>query len=606
MLRSLMCLIIVGAFLFTVSSCNKEDDPKVDSGTITGVITDANDEAVSDVTVTISAIGEDDVTVKSGNDGKFTVENVSLKTHSATFTKEGWLTVSITISASKFDENRVAVADISLVNASAKISGIVTDAKNEGAPLAGVAVSVGATGETTTGEDGSFEINSLIEDDYTVTFTKDGYVTIVRSVKFADFIDGEASVNVQMGSEELLRGLTASDLANAKKWYYNEYRGGRNADSYPHWDWACNYMPTLDFRGAWQEQNEGTTLQTRNSEDEQSNPADLDVFDSYVFGSKLIGADNKILSLRVRTHDADDASPVYFGVQVVDLSAAKPAAVKIGETRTYASGDYADFEFDLSEYIDKEVIVAVGIYRKETGDYRKQLVLRAIRFADQKVENWDWLPGEEVIEGWKLTKETVRSTTVNTKTSFTGISPINGNRDNYVDGYRSWIDVDHVGAEWFFAPLKKDPEPFGKEGFIIKTNGNTPVDMDVPEAYIYAKFAIAAGQNQLTLRTRNFQSGSAPDHYTYFKLTAIKDDGTVVHLAPTSAEADNVDEVIDGNGCWRFRHYKGDKNSPDDYASFEYDLSQFDGVNVALVFGVYQGVANTSENKLAFYSIDLN
>jgi hypothetical protein len=84
-----------------------------------------------------------------------------------------------------------------------------------------------------------------------------------------------------MGSEELLRGMTADDLTAAGKWYFNEYRGGRNADAYPHWDWACDYMSTLDFWGAWQEQNEGTTLQIRNNDEHRANPADLSVFDSY-------------------------------------------------------------------------------------------------------------------------------------------------------------------------------------------------------------------------------------------------------------------------------------------------------------------------------------
>jgi hypothetical protein len=127
-------------------------------------------------------------------------------------------------------------------------------------------------------------------------------------------------------------------------------------------------MCTLDFRGAWQEQNEGTTLQIRNSEAERTNPADLNVFDSFVYGSKKITADNKILSVRLRTHNADAGAPAHFGVQVVDLTAAQPIAVKVGENKTYGSGDYADFEFDLSAYVGKEVIVAIGIYRQATGN----------------------------------------------------------------------------------------------------------------------------------------------------------------------------------------------------------------------------------------------
>jgi hypothetical protein len=273
--------------------------------------------------------------------------------------------------------------------------------------------------------------------------------------------------------------------------------------------------------------------------------------------------------------------------------------VKIGENKTYGSGDYADFEFDLSAYVGKEVIIAIGIYRQSTGDYWKQLVLRAIRFAGQKVSNWDWLPGTEVITGWKLTHETVRSTMPHTKTSFTGLSPVSGSRDNYVDAYRAWRDVAHVGAEWHFVPLKKDPEVFPSEGYIIKTRNTPEISTIVPEAYIYAKFAISSGNDQLTFTTRNFGS-----NFTYFKLTAIKDDGTITHLSPasnTAQEASAADE-----GTWKFKHGDGGSGNPEGYASFVYDLSQFDGQNVTLVLGVYNGEANSGENKLVIHTIDLN
>lgn len=398
---------------------------------------------------------------------------------------------------------------------------------------------------------------------------------------------------------EILPNLTLANLANADKWYYNEYRGGRNGDAYPHWDWSTDYMCALDFQGAWDEQNEGTTLQIRNNIDQQSYPADLDNFDSFVYGSKKITADNKILSLRIRTHDADATAPAYFGVQVVDLSEATPIAVKIGETKTYGSSDYSDLDFDLSAYVGKEVIIAIGIYRAETGDYWKQLVLRAIRFADAKVEGTNWLPGTEVITDWHLTQEMVRSTMPQTKTSFTGISPVSGNRDNYKDAYRSWRTVNHVANEWTYVPLNKDPEVFPSEGYIIKTRGNTPVNTLVPESYLYAKFAVGSSNNKLTLKARTFGS-----NYTFFKLTAIKEDGTVTYMSPVSNTATEASAAEDG--CWKFKNDAGSPSAPDTYASFVYDLSQFNGTNVVLAFSVHKGEStNTDENKLGFYSINL-
>lgn len=596
-LRTLAYLALVGTSLLT--SCNDEDETvRIDTGTITGVVSDNAGQPVPDVSVVVSGVDEEDVTVTTASDGTYTVEKVSLKLHAVTFSKSGWLTLSKSVSAQDFGVEKRATVDVTLVNASAKIAGTVTDAKNGGAPLADVTITVGVAGTVQSGSDGTYAIENLVADNYTVTFTKANYVTITKQVAVADFAGGIATINVAMGSQEVLRGLSADDLSTADKWYYNEYRGGRNADAYPHWDWACDYMSTLDFWGAWQEQNEGTTLQIRNNDEHRTNPADLNTFDSYVYGSKMITNDNKILSLRLRTHNADATSPAHFGVQVVDLSAPEPVAVKIGENKTYGSGDYADFEFDLSNYVGKEVIIAIGIYRQSTGDYWKQLVLRAIRFADKKVVSWDWLPGTEVIAGWKLTQETVRSTMPHTKSSFTGISPVSGNRDNYVDAYRAWRDVAHVGAEWSFVPLKKDPEVFPSEGYIIKTRHTPEVSTTVPEAYMYAKFKIGAGSNQITFTTRNFGS-----NYTYFKLTAIQDDGTVTHLAPLSHTAQEASAAADG--CWKFKHGTGGANDPEGYASFVYDLSQFDGKDVTLAFGVYNGEPDSGENKLVFHTINL-
>lgn len=61
---------------------------------------------------------------------------------------------------------------------------------------------------------------------------------------------------------------------------------------------------------AWREQTKSTTLQIRNGRANQKNPVDLDVFDSYVYGSKpLITEDNKVMTLRMRTHNADSEVP---------------------------------------------------------------------------------------------------------------------------------------------------------------------------------------------------------------------------------------------------------------------------------------------------------
>lgn len=595
-LRTFVFAFLLGTIVSFASSCSDDDDSvKVDYGTVNGIVTDLQGNPVSGVDVTISDV---EGSVTSGADGKFSFPNVSMEKHAVSFTKQGYVTISATVLASSFDENKVASINIAMTDANAKIEGRILDGNNNGAPLAGVTVSVSAEHTATSDNEGKFVIEYLSTDDYTVTFAKAEYVSVTKSVKKTDFVEGVVTIgDVLMSGSEPLRGLSISDLQNADKWYYNEYRGG-NAGPAPHWDWSTNYMSTLNFWGNWEEQNEGTTLRIRNDGDEQKNPADLEVFDSYTYGSKLITEENKILSLRVRTHNADDASPAYFGVQVVDLSEAEPTAKKVGETKTYGSDQYADFDFDLSQYVGKEVVIAIGIYRKDTGDYWKQFVIYAIRFANQKVEGSGWLPGTEVVEGWKLTQEMVRSTMVHTKKSFTGISPVRDGHRQQI--YQSWRTVPHVGAEWSLMPLSKDSEITPSEGYLLKTRGgDAPVNTIVPESYFYSKYAIAEGCNKMTFKTRTFGG-----NYTYFKISAVEENGTVTHLNPESNTAQSA--VAADDGCWKFKHDGGGADKPNDYASFVYDLSQFNGKNVVLTFGVYKGELNNDENKLVFYNIDLN
>lgn len=169
----------------------------------------------------------------------------------------------------------------------------------------------------------------------------------------------------------------------------------------------------------------------------------------------------------------------------------------------------------------------------------------------------------------------------------------------YPAAYQAWRQVSHIASEWSFIPLKKDPEVFASEGYILKTRNTPEVNTEVPESYLYAKFAIASGNNQLTFSTRNYG-----DNFTYFKLTAIEDDGTITHIAPQTNTAQEALEAEDG--CWKFKHGDGAEGNPEGYAKFNYDLSQFNGSNVLLVIGVYNGEANTGENKLVFHNVNMN
>ena len=586
-----------------------------DIGTITGTITDI-ETGLPIEGVSIFTNGE---TVTSDASGLYVFENFERGDYTLEFSVEGYFPGTGSLTANIF-EDRIATLDMQLEPKSV-IEGIVTESGTNLA-IAGVTVSIGDK-ETITDVEGKYTFNGLDEEDYTLVFSKDGFFDETKTVNADDFQNKLVILNILMDANDgiLLGNLTADDLSLTRKWYYNVYKGGKSSEDGYHWYWPVNTLSISDYYGNFAEQNEGTTLRIRNDESDRMNPINLDKFDSFIFGSKEITEDNKILSLRVRTHNADAVAPAHFGVQVVDLSAVKPAAVKIGEIQTYGSSDYADFDFDLSNYIGKEVIVAIGIYRAETGDYYKQLVLRSVRFAHQAVMGIEWMPGTEVVEGWKLTKEMVNSTMVNPHTSFKGMRIENGSSSNYVDAYRAWRGTNHLGGEWTPVALYKEPDVFNSNGYTLKTSsGNSSMEnfdaSIVPHAYIYSKFAITSSAKRLTLKARNDKSGSRPDRETYFKLSVVKEDGSVTHIIPAKATINATDDKAiysttdrsggNINGCVRFSNIDGSLSEPEKYAVFEYDLSPFIGNNVVLVLGVYNVIPDTSENKIQIYSIDLD
>ena len=201
----------------------------------------------------------------------------------------------MTVQASSFKDGEVILNPILQIS-NASISGTVLDARNGGKPFEGVSVSAGGKTGITDSE-GKFLIENLIADEYIVRFTAEGVKSIDVKVMPYEFI-GDELVNaeipaVYMGGNELLPGLTAQDLQYADKWYYNEYRGGKgNGGGVV--DWSTVYMSTWKFVGAWENQNEGCTLQINNSGSEQNNPADLENFDTFTYGSKTITEENKI------------------------------------------------------------------------------------------------------------------------------------------------------------------------------------------------------------------------------------------------------------------------------------------------------------------------
>lgn len=586
-------------------SCQKpsmEDDGNLEKGTIDGIVMDDLNAPLPDVTITVSGM---EGTFKSASDGSFSIEGVTIQTHLVTFAKEGYASVGMTVPANRFVNSKISLNPV-MEYANAVITGKVLDAQNGNSPFEGVSVSNGST-SVTTGADGKYRFEGLTIADYTLTFSKIGAATITKKLTKEMFVDGVIEVDdVSMGGKEILRDLTAQDLKDAPYLYINEYRGGYGRGG-GRVDWSTVFMSSQwEFHGNWEMQNEGCTLRIRNDEDQRSNPADLEMFDTYMYGKKFISEDNSTMTVYVRTHNADSGSPAFWGVQVVDLNSDEPAAILVGEVRKHGDGSYSDYVFDLSAYQGKEVLVVIGIFRAETGDYWKQLCVAHVSFAAQAAERDEYLPGTEVagLEGWHMTYESVRSMMPNGRKVFTGLPSAGDNVQTHSNpAYRGWFGTGHIASEWGFQYVNKDAEPLASEGFVIKTRSGAGVDYSLPESYFYSKFNISQANDNMVLKMRNFDSSVN----TCFKVTVITEDGNVSYLAPVANNASYARAIEQGDGCWEFIHNDGNPGNPDGYTAFEYDLSSFDGSNVVITVGIHKGVTpdQGGEQKMCIYSIEL-
>lgn len=599
----MMLFAAMFSMAFLGESCDENAGKEVvyANGTVSGLVKDSMGNPLGDVSVTVKG---ETATASTASDGTYTLADVPVKTIAIIFTKDGYQTTSVTVPASRFDSEGHGTANASMSIAIAKVTGRVLDGENGNIPMAGATVTISnAEGTTvTTAADGKYTFEKLSAQDYTVTISAPEYISATIDVTEKMFNNAEFTAvldDATIAKSKLLPGLTRGDLEKADKWYYNEYRGGNGGEKYPRWDWSTDFMGSMNFQGNWSQHGEGTCLEIDGNE---KLPANLEELESFVWGSKFITDDNKIMTVRARTFGDRDGNST-FGLMAVDLNADKAQAEHVGETFSYDGGDYKDFHFDLSAYIGKEVVLAFGLFRGEQSDKSKHLAIRRFNFTKEPMTGWDWISGTEVagLEGWHMTEEIVRSTMANKSKEFSGITLASDPHGNdKKNGYQSWRTNNHIAHTWNFTVITKDTEPFVSEGFVMKTRGGSgyEVNTKVPEAYFYSKFNISSDNDEITFKLRNFGS-----NFTVFKVTAITEDMAVKHLAPKSNTAVECVEAEDG--CWKYKNNQGDLGHEDQYASFVYDLSEFNGKNVVICIGVLKGEENGDENKLCIHSVTL-
>lgn len=606
------CLAMLSA------SCEKgpEHVCPTDTSVICGTVKDTFGNLMEDVEVSVwesNTSTEALATAKTSYDGTYSLKVDAAKVGYVSFVKAGFSKVGISVTPASFKDD-VLFANPVLEFAQGKITGRVLNALEGNIPFNGASVNNGAE-TVTTGEDGVYTFENLTLQDYTLTITATGCATVTKKVSVDDF-DENGTVtleDISLGGVDVLPGRSAQDLKNAPKWFINEYRAGfglggdgsGSDDDYGNATMSLMSGQFFEWVGLYEMQNEGCTLQIVDGNNETSGlKADLTKFDSYTYGSKEITEDNKILSIYWRTHHGTSDNQVPWGVMVVDLSAAEPEAVFVQEMdlkENIVYGTDSDWHtnyFDLSDYVGKEVIIAIGDFRRVDNKCWYQFVLTHISFGPEKVEGHKALGlyGTPIagLEGWRMNLEMVKSTMSNPRTSFNASKGDLKWEPNPCFGV--WRNTGHIASEWGLQYVSCTCTPDCGEGFMLQTrNTEEPLNSEKPESYFYSKFSISGANDQMTFYTRNFSSTDP----TYFRVTVIEEDGTVTALAPVSNTAAQAEAVE--NGVWKFIHENGWSGDLANCAKFVYDLSAFDGKDVMVTIGIHRC---GGEKKLVFCGVD--
>lgn len=161
--------------------------------TVTGTVTDQDEDPIEGVTVTLTYAGGETRTATTNSSGVYTFKDVTTFVGvTITFTKEGYADGSETRTAQQLaaadtltvDKTITATSQVVDVTLGGKVIGV------EGTGLKGAVITAGDL-TATTGEDGSFTIENFPVVDTEITVTLNGYLSAEVSFTASDYTEGE-------------------------------------------------------------------------------------------------------------------------------------------------------------------------------------------------------------------------------------------------------------------------------------------------------------------------------------------------------------------------------------------------------------------------------
>ena len=488
---------------------------------ISGTVTDAESgDALEGAVISGSAL-ESSVTTDA--DGAYTLPQLEKGSYSFTVSMNGY--TSQTVSVSESDITGAAYTlNIQLTAVPAEelvtVSGTVT-ADYPNGKLSGVTVSAG-TGyaSVTTDENGAYSLR-LAEGDYTLTFSKEGYDEKTQSVTASDFTDDTYTLDVSLVLSQVLAGKTNAQLA------------AEVAELTP--------LPVLASSGSsaiedvWEIGGDGYAHERLTEGyriDSTSGNESEDGFTCYFYGKTTVTAATDTLLFFGRTFGAE----TEVAVKVIDaetLANTFLEELNSGSVWTACNTEnYRQFEYDLSEYTDNTVIIAIGV-RKAA------LTVESIFFTADTTDPFVFgRTTEEALSG--LEKVTIAS---GTEYKATGDSLI---QDTFVTVGAAKVD----NERWMLADAR------GGEG-----------DDAQPYSYVYLKTDITEANARMKVRWSNYNNAGSDN----------KGLATTKVLAVDAS----TNEVI--------KLYSGNTATSGEWITATFDLKECVGEEIILAVGMSYG-----------------
>lgn len=491
---------------------------------ISGTVTDAEGGAALEGAVISGSALESSVTTDA--DGAYTLPQLEKGSYSFTVSMNGY--TSQTVSVSESDITGAAYTlNIQLTAVPAEelvtVSGTVT-ADYPNGKLSGVTVSAG-TGyaSVTTDENGAYSLR-LAEGDYTLTFSKEGYDEKTQSVAASDFTDGACTLDVSLVLSQVLAGKTNAELAAEVA--------------------ELTQLPVLASSGStaienvWEIGGDGYAHERLTEGyriDSTSGNESEDGFTCYLYGKTKVTAATDTLLFFGRTFGAE----TEVAVKVIDAETlANTFLEELNSESVWTAcntENYRQFEYDLSEYTDDTVIIAVGV-RKAA------LTVESIFFTADTFDATDTFVFGRTTDGALDDLEKVPITS-GTEYKATGGSLI---QDTFVTVGAATVD----NNRWMLADAR------GGEG-----------DDAQPYSYVYLKTDITEANARMTVRWSNYNNaGSDNKGLATTKVLAV--DAT-------------TNEVI--------KLYSGNTVTEGEWITATFDLEKCVGEEIILAVGMSYG-----------------